>query len=87
MQVPIVKLTDAETEVKVDISFNMDHNKSNGVESAMLIKVCCPRHVQSSCFSFVRACIDTYTRVVLCQLYSLFRVQKNGSLKKRFLLK
>lgn len=39
MQVPIVKLTDAETEVKVDISFNMDHNKSNGVESAMLIKV------------------------------------------------
>ncbi|KAL8607508.1 hypothetical protein ACOMHN_004478 [Nucella lapillus] len=36
--VPIVKLTDAETDVKVDISFNSDHNKSNGVESAMLIQ-------------------------------------------------
>ncbi|XP_070187139.1 terminal nucleotidyltransferase 4B-like isoform X2 [Littorina saxatilis] len=36
--VPIVKLTDAETEVKVDISFSMDHNKSNGVESAELIQ-------------------------------------------------
>lgn len=34
MQVPIVKLTDKATEVKVDISFNM----SNGVRSAELIK-------------------------------------------------
>ncbi|KAG1682353.1 Non-canonical poly(A) RNA polymerase PAPD5 [Nymphon striatum] len=32
--VPIVKLTDARTEIKVDISFNM----SNGVNSAKLIK-------------------------------------------------
>ncbi|XP_012288663.1 non-canonical poly(A) RNA polymerase PAPD5 isoform X2 [Orussus abietinus] len=32
--VPIVKLTDKETEIKVDISFNM----SNGVKSAELIK-------------------------------------------------
>lgn len=36
--VPIVKLTDAMTEVKVDISFNVDHNKSNGIESAQLIQ-------------------------------------------------
>ena len=35
-QVPIVKLTDKNTEVKVDISFNM----TNGVKSAKLIKVC-----------------------------------------------
>ncbi|XP_067650739.1 terminal nucleotidyltransferase 4B-like [Haliotis asinina] len=34
--VPIVKLTDNATEVKVDISFNMVQN--NGVESAKLIK-------------------------------------------------
>lgn len=33
-QVPIVKLTDRATEVKVDISFNM----SNGVRSAELIR-------------------------------------------------
>lgn len=33
-QVPIVKLTDSETDVKVDISFNM----SSGVNSARLIK-------------------------------------------------
>jgi non-canonical poly(A) RNA polymerase PAPD5/7 len=33
-QVPIIKLTDKETDVKVDISFNM----SNGVKSAELIK-------------------------------------------------
>lgn len=32
--VPIVKLTDRETEIKVDISFNMN----NGVKSAELIK-------------------------------------------------
>lgn len=32
--VPIVKLTDKETEIKVDISFNMN----NGVKSAELIK-------------------------------------------------
>lgn len=38
-QVPIVKMTDAATEVKVDISFNMDHNNANGVESARLIQV------------------------------------------------
>ena len=38
-QVPIVKLTDKNTEVKVDISFNM----TNGVKSAKLIKVCCDR--------------------------------------------
>ncbi|XP_025115205.1 non-canonical poly(A) RNA polymerase PAPD5-like isoform X2 [Pomacea canaliculata] len=36
--VPIVKMTDAATEVKVDISFNMDHNNANGVESARLIQ-------------------------------------------------
>ena len=35
LQVPIVKLTDKNTEVKVDISFNM----TNGVKSARLIKV------------------------------------------------
>lgn len=35
-QVPIVKLTDLETDVKVDISFKIDHN---GVESAKLILV------------------------------------------------
>lgn len=35
LQVPIVKLTDNETDVKVDISFNM----RNGVKSAKLIKV------------------------------------------------
>jgi hypothetical protein len=34
LQVPIVKLTDRATEVKVDISFNM----SNGVRSAELIR-------------------------------------------------
>lgn len=33
-KVPIVKLTDSETDVKVDISFNM----SSGVNSARLIK-------------------------------------------------
>ena len=33
-QVPIVKLTDRATEVKVDISFNMN----NGVKSADLIR-------------------------------------------------
>lgn len=32
--VPIIKLTDKETDIKVDISFNM----SNGVKSAELIK-------------------------------------------------
>lgn len=32
--VPIVKLTDKETDIKIDISFNM----SNGVKSAELIK-------------------------------------------------
>ena len=37
-QVPIVKLTDAETEVKVDVSFNTDLNQNCGVESAELIK-------------------------------------------------
>ncbi|XP_076470555.1 uncharacterized protein LOC143300637 [Babylonia areolata] len=36
--VPIVKLTEAETDVKVDISFSVGHNKNNGVESAELIK-------------------------------------------------
>ncbi|XP_005091310.1 terminal nucleotidyltransferase 4A isoform X2 [Aplysia californica] len=36
--VPIVKLTDAESEVKVDVSFNMDSNQNYGVESAQLIK-------------------------------------------------
>ena len=35
MQVPIVKLTDRETLVKVDISFNAD----TGVTSAALIEV------------------------------------------------
>ena len=34
LQVPIVKLTDSETDIKVDISFNM----SSGVNSARLIK-------------------------------------------------
>lgn len=33
-QVPIIKLTDQETEVKVDISFNME----TGVRAAELIK-------------------------------------------------
>nr|KAG5707516.1 hypothetical protein BaRGS_012020 [Batillaria attramentaria] len=36
--VPIVKMTDAETEVKVDISFSMDHSNANGVDSAILIQ-------------------------------------------------
>ncbi|GFN94855.1 pap-associated domain-containing protein 5 [Plakobranchus ocellatus] len=36
--VPIVKLTDAESEVKVDVSFNMDNNQNYGVESAQLIQ-------------------------------------------------
>ncbi|KAH9507695.1 Terminal nucleotidyltransferase 4A [Bulinus truncatus] len=36
--VPIVKLTDAESEVKVDISFNLDSNQNYGVESAQLIQ-------------------------------------------------
>jgi non-canonical poly(A) RNA polymerase PAPD5/7 len=36
LQVPIVKLTDKRTDVKVDISFNI----TNGVNSARLIKVC-----------------------------------------------
>ena len=35
LQVPIVKLTDKKTDVKVDISFNM----TNGVKSAKLIMV------------------------------------------------
>lgn len=34
MQVPIIKLTDSFTEVKVDISFNVQ----NGVRAADLIK-------------------------------------------------
>lgn len=34
MQVPIIKLTDQETEVKVDISFNME----TGVRAAEFIK-------------------------------------------------
>lgn len=34
LQVPIIKLTDQETEVKVDISFNME----TGVRAAELIK-------------------------------------------------
>lgn len=34
MQVPIIKLTDQETEVKVDISFNVE----TGVKAARLIK-------------------------------------------------
>ncbi|CAG7731323.1 unnamed protein product [Allacma fusca] len=38
--VPIVKLTDKSTDVKVDISFNM----SNGVKSAELIKIFCRRY-------------------------------------------
>ena len=37
---PIVKLTDKLTDVKVDISFNM----SNGVKSAELIKMFCQRY-------------------------------------------
>ena len=37
--VPIVKLTDSETEVKVDVSFNIDSNPNSGVKSAELIKV------------------------------------------------
>ncbi|KAL8603055.1 hypothetical protein ACOMHN_015620 [Nucella lapillus] len=36
--VPIVKLTEAETDIKIDISFSVGHNKNNGVESAELIK-------------------------------------------------
>ncbi|XP_013075831.2 terminal nucleotidyltransferase 4A-like isoform X1 [Biomphalaria glabrata] len=36
--VPIVKLTDSESEVKVDVSFNMDNNQNYGVESAQLIQ-------------------------------------------------
>ncbi|CAG5119318.1 unnamed protein product [Candidula unifasciata] len=36
--VPIVKLTDLKTEVKVDVSFNMDNNQNYGVESAQLIQ-------------------------------------------------
>lgn len=34
--VPIIKLTDMKTKVRVDISFNT----SNGIKSAKLIKVC-----------------------------------------------
>lgn len=34
LQVPIIKLTDQETEVKVDISFNME----TGVRAAEFIK-------------------------------------------------
>lgn len=34
-QVPIIKLTDSQTDIKVDISFNTQ----NAVESAKLIKV------------------------------------------------
>ncbi len=34
--VPIIKLTDLKTTVRVDISFNT----SNGIKSAKLIKVC-----------------------------------------------
>ena len=34
-QVPIIKVTDTKTQVKIDISFNM----SNGVQSADMIKV------------------------------------------------
>lgn len=34
LQVPIIKLTDSFTEVKVDISFNVQ----NGVKAAQLIK-------------------------------------------------
>ena len=34
--VPIVKLADKQTDIRVDISFNM----GNGVKSAELIKVC-----------------------------------------------
>ncbi|CAL1539391.1 unnamed protein product [Lymnaea stagnalis] len=36
--VPIVKLTDSESDVKVDVSFNTDSNQNFGVESARLIK-------------------------------------------------
>ena len=34
-QVPIVKMTDRETEIRVDISFNMD----NGLRAAELVKL------------------------------------------------
>ena len=34
--VPIIKLTDLKTKVRVDISFNTN----NGIKSAKLIKVC-----------------------------------------------
>lgn len=36
-RVPIVKLTDQQTGIKVDISFNM----TTGVASAQMTKVCC----------------------------------------------
>ena len=44
LQVPIVKLTDRLTDVKVDISFNT----SNGVRSAELI-----RHFKRKCPCFL----------------------------------
>ncbi|CAG5125640.1 unnamed protein product [Candidula unifasciata] len=43
--VPIVKLTDIESEVKVDVSFNMDSNQNYGVESAQLIKAYMEKYV------------------------------------------
>lgn len=35
LQVPIVKMTDRETNIRVDISFNMD----NGLRAAELVKL------------------------------------------------
>ena len=53
-QVPIVKLTDKESEVKVDVSFNMDNNQNYGVESAQLIQVRFAK--RSSCFIYIYIC-------------------------------
>jgi non-canonical poly(A) RNA polymerase PAPD5/7 len=45
--VPIIKLTDRKTDVKVDMSFNMN----NGLRSAQLILVCIRRtEVRRFCF-------------------------------------
>ena len=46
--VPIVKLVDTETDVKVDISFNMQ----NGVRSVKLIKV-----ILCTSFNFLFRCV------------------------------
>ena len=58
VQVPIIKLTDQETDVKVDISFNVE----TGVKAASFIKdyvkvryTCCRGHVAVGIYSFARS--------------------------------